>query len=366
MKLGFGLYRHDLTPQNLQFARQCGATHLVVHLVDYFKKPESVQHGQPVGDLDGWGVADNRTPWSYEMLAGIRKDIEAAGLTWEAIENFDPAHWYDILLDGPQKAQQMETLKRTIQNIGKAGIATMGYNFSIAGVAGRLSRPSARGEAEAPGMDGAEDPMITTPMRKGMVWNMIYDPDAPDEAEPTISHDELWERLAWFLQQILPIAAESGVHMALHPDDPPLPMVRNQPRLVYQHHMYQRLLDLDPSPHNGLEFCIGTLAEMSEGDIYDCIDTYTAKGVIKYIHLRNVRGRVPHYHETFIDEGDLDVERVFEILHKNQYDGLVIPDHAPSMACAAPWHAGMAFAMGYLKAMLTSTAPGGSTWKRAR
>ena len=79
--------------------------------------------------------------------------------------------------------------------------------------------------------------------------------------------------------------------------------------------------------------------------------------MVKYIHLRNVCGQVPHYHETFIDEGDLDVERVFEILHKNQYDGLVIPDHAPQMVCDAPWHAGMAFAMGYLRAMLTSTAP---------
>ena len=66
---------------------------------------------------------------------------------------------------------------------------------------------------------------------------------------------------------------------------------------------------------------------------------------------------MPHYHETFIDEGDLDVERVFEILHKNGYEGLVIPDHAPQMVCDAPWHAGMAFAMGYLKAMLIRTSP---------
>jgi mannonate dehydratase len=103
-----------------------------------------------------------------------------------------------------------------------------------------------------------------------MVWNMIYDQDAPDEDLPTISHDELWERLAWFLERIIPVAEESGVQLALHPDDPPLPVVRGQPRLVYQHHMYQRLLDLHVSDHNGLEFCVGTLAEMTEDDIYDC------------------------------------------------------------------------------------------------
>lgn len=357
MKLGFGLYRKDLTPENFRFARQCGATHMVIHLVDYFKRPESLKAGQPVDDLKGWGVADDKTLWSYEMLVGIKEEIEAAGLRWEAIENFDPAHWHDVLLDGPEKDRQMEDLKRTIQNIGRAGIPIMGYNFSIAGVAGRLSRPLARGGAEVPGMDGADAPLITTPLKKGMVWNMIYDQDAPDEDLPTISHDELWERLAWFLERIIPVAEESGVHMALHPDDPPLPVVRNQPRLVYQHDMYQRLLEVNSSAHNGLEFCVGTLAEMTEGDIYECVDTYTGMGVVKYIHLRNVCGQVPHYHETFIDEGDLDVERVFEILHKNQYDGLVIPDHAPQMVCDAPWHAGMAFAMGYLKAMLTSTAP---------
>ena len=69
-----------------------------------------------------------------------KKDIEAAGLRWEAIWNFDPAHWHDVLLDGPEKDRQTEGLKRTIQNIGRAGIPIMGYNFSIAGVAGRLSR----------------------------------------------------------------------------------------------------------------------------------------------------------------------------------------------------------------------------------
>jgi len=65
-----------------------------------------------------------------------------------------------------------------------------------------------------------------------------------------------------------------------------------------------------------------------------------------------VRGRVPSYRETFIDEGDLDVLRVLRILKENKFDGVIIPDHAPQMACSAPWHAGMAFALGYLRAAL--------------
>ena len=65
-----------------------------------------------------------------------------------------------------------------------------------------------------------------------------------------------------------------------------------------------------------------------------------------------MHGRVPHYCETFIDDGDVDIARVLSILRDCGYKGVIIPDHAPQMTCAAPWHAGTAFAMGYLKAQL--------------
>jgi mannonate dehydratase len=68
--------------------------------------------------------------------------------------------------------------------------------------------------------------------------------------------------------------------------------------------------------------------------------------------LRNVRGKAPHYQEMFIDDGDVDVPRVLETLKRNHYEGVIFPDHTPRMDCAAPWHAGMAYALGYLKASL--------------
>ncbi len=142
--------------------------------------------------------------------------------------------------------------------------------------------------------------------------------------------------------------------MAAHPDDPPLPTVRAQPRLVYQPQLYQRLIDLHASRSNALEFCVGTLAEMTEGNVYEAVDTYSRQGKIAYVHLRNVHGKVPMYQETFIDDGDVDVFKVLQILQRNNFDGVMIPDHAPQMSCAAPWHAGMAFALGYLRAALQS------------
>jgi mannonate dehydratase len=348
MKLGLGLYRHQLDQTHFQFAKQCGCSHVVVHLVDYFRSSRSNQPGdQPVGDDAGWGLAgDPNRLWEYDELMALKEEINAAGLIWEAIENFDPAHWYDVLLDGPKKQQQLENLQHIVRNVGRAGIPILGYNFSIAGVAGRIKGPFARGGAEAVGMDGAYD----RPLPNGMVWNMVYDQHAEPGIVPSATHEQLWQRLRDFLDAIMPVAEEAGVTMAAHPDDPPLSFVRGQPRLVYQPSLFQKLLDLHKSPANALEFCLGTIAEMRDGDIYQTVDQYSQQGRLAYVHFRNVRGKVPHYRESFIDDGDVDMLRVLRILHRNSYDGVLVPDHAPQMACDAPWHAGMAYALGFLQA----------------
>jgi mannonate dehydratase len=355
MKLGLGLYHHMLTPDNFAFAKQAGATHIVAHLVDYFRGSGHVgPDDQPTGTDWGWGLAgDPDQLWTVEQLKTLRLNVEASGLTLEAIENFDPAHWYDVLLDGPQRPLHIENVKTIIRRLGEAGIPIMGYNFSIAGVAGRTKGTYARGDAPSVGMEGPYD----TPMPKGMVWNMVVDPGAlkrPPIAEPAATHEQLWSRLQRFLDEVLPVAEKAGVRLALHPDDPPMPTIRGQPRLVYQPQMYQRVIDMNPSPANALEFCVGSLAEMTEGNIYDVVDHYSGQHRIGYLHLRNVRDKVPHYKETFIDDGEIDVLRVLAILRRNGFEGVIIPDHAPQMSCAAPWHAGMAFALGYLRAGMQS------------
>ena len=218
MKLGLGLYRHQLNAEHYRFAKQCGCTHLVIHLVDYFRSSRSNQPGdQPVGDDTGWGLAgDPDKLWTYEELAVIKNEINDAGLELEAIENFDPAHWHDVLLDGPKKLQQIENLKTIIRNAGKAGIPIFGYNFSIAGVAGRVKGRFARGEAEAVGMDGPLD----KPLPNGMVWNMVYDQNAAPGSVPSATSEQLWSRLKFFLDELIPVAEAAGVTLAAHPRRP--------------------------------------------------------------------------------------------------------------------------------------------------
>lgn len=351
MKLGLGLYRQMLTPDNFRFARQAGATHIVAHLTDYFRTPDSLSTASG-GEV--WGVSTNRgRPWTYEELRDLKAAINAEGLELAAIENFDPSHWYDVLLDGPEKAAQLEMLKQIIRDLGRVGIPVMGYYFSIAGVWGRTDRVTARGGAPAVGYVQAEAP-AETPIPNGTVWNMVYDPDAPPGSIPPVTYEQMRQRRADFLNALLPVAEEAGVRLAAHPDDPPLPVLRGTARLITRHADYQTLVDEFPSPANALEFCIGTLGEMIEGDIYETIDHFSREKRIGYIHFRNVRGKVPNYHEVFVDEGDIDMLRVIQILHRNAYDGVLIPDHTPQMTCAAPWHAGMAYALGWMRAAITA------------
>ncbi|CAN5826034.1 mannonate dehydratase [soil metagenome] len=352
MKLGLGLYRHMLTPEHFRFASQAGATHIVAHLTDYFSKEPRIQQSESEGP--GWGMTSGAsTPWSLDELKTLKDAVNVQGLELEALENFDPAFWYDVLLDGPKRDQQVEGIKRFIADMGKVGIPAMGYNFSIAGVWGHVVGPWARGGAESVGFHGPEGP-AESPIPRGQVWNMTYEAGAVGEVLADTSSEELWDRLERFLRDVVPVAEEAGVRLAAHPDDPPMPAVRGHARLVYKPEYYQRLLDLYPSRSNALEFCQGTIGEMvGEMDVYEAIDTYSKQDAIAYVHFRNVKGRVPKYHEVFVDEGDVDMIEALRIYHRNGYDGVIIPDHTPQMECAAPWHAGMAYALGYMRAAIT-------------
>lgn len=351
MKLGLGLYRHMLTPNNYRFARQAGATHVVAHLVDYFAESSTLPAASSSGS--DWGVTNkDKELWTVDELAILKRSIEAEGLRLAAIENIDPAYWYDILLDGPRKQQQLEGVKTIIRRLGEVGVPCLGYNFSIAGVWGHVVGSFARGGAESVGF-WEEDLPEQTPIPNGHVWNMRYSDSEADGTVPRVTAEQLWARLAEFLTEVVPVAEEVGVRLAAHPDDPPVESLRGHARLVNQPHLYQRLLDIKPSSANALEFCQGTIAEMTQGSVYEAIDQYSRQGKIAYVHFRNVRGKVPHYHEVFVDEGDVDMARAIEIYHRNGFNGVLMPDHTPRMACDAPWHAGVAYALGYMRALIT-------------
>jgi mannonate dehydratase len=347
MKLGLGFHRDRISRDNFRFARQAGCTHIVVHLV------ERQRQGLPAAaDEFCFGMTRARgVVWSFDELAAVKKLAADEGLQLEAIENIDPSFWCDILLDGARKPQQVESLKDLLRVMGRLGIPILGYNFSLAGVWGRAEKPLARGGAIVPVFQ-PDHPLRDQPLPQGQLNNIVYDPGAPAGAIAGVSREELWQRLAEFLKTLVPVAETEGVRLAAHPDDPPLLALRQTPRLLHQPEHLDRLLNLVPSPANALEFCAGTIQEMTNADVYEAADRFSRQRAIAYVHCRNVAGKAPHYREAFIDEGDMDVPRLLRILHRNGFDGVVIPDHAPQMTCDAPWHAGMAHALGYLQAVL--------------
>jgi mannonate dehydratase len=336
MKLGLGLYDGMVTADNLRFAKQLSATHIVAHLPSAKTFPST---------KEGY--------WSYEDLDRLASFVAQNGLKLEAIENFAPNLWDQILLDGPRRDEQMEKLKITIRNMGKAGISVMGYYFSIAGVWGRVRGPFARGEAESVGYIEDQAPE-QTPIPHGEVWGIQFYENAPQGNIGTVSREEMWQRLAYFLENLVPVAEEAGVRLAAHPDDPPLTELRGTGRLITHPDYYQRLLDIVPSHANGLEFCQGTITEMPDVDPIDAIRRYAPTGKICYVHFRNVVGKAPNYREVFIDEGDADMIEALRAYRAGGFDGVMIPDHTPSTTCDAPWHAGMAFALGYMRAAMNT------------
>lgn len=364
MRVGLTLSGKTLNEDGARFARQLGVEDVVVHLTDYGRNADDrAYRAGGIGPVNGDCIG---VPlWSYETMAGVVAMLGRHGLRIAALENFSPNFWSDILLGGPEKTAQMEGLKRLVRDAGRAGIPVIGYNFSIAGVWGWQLKRTARGGART-AVFAYDEIDAQRPMPDGVLWNMRYRREAAGAEPVSVDEAELWQRLEWFLDELVPVAEEAGVRLAAHPDDPPVERLRGSARLVNSHEKYDRLLALRPSRANALEFCIGSLQEMAGGDIYETTRRFARSGAIAYVHFRNVRGKVPDYTETFVDEGDVDMAEIVRILRDEAFDGVMVPDHVPELDCPAPWHAGHAYTVGYMRALVQNAAALGPSWSAER
>lgn len=338
MAFGNGLIPQGvLNDENLIYARQLGVSDIILHLPDASTLP-STSNGY----------------WTVDDLTRVKKYVAGFNLNLSAIENFPVTHWFDILLDGPKKVKQIELLKKTITNLGKAGISSMGYYFSLAGVWGRKYGPYARGGARVDAFSAEDIGDLNRPINIGEVWGMEYTSIDFEKNIGRVEKEEVWQRLEYFLVNLVPVAEEANVRLAAHPDDPPISILRDTYRILTDPLDFDRLLNIYPSYHNGLEFCQGTISYMANGNVYDAIKKYSKNGNIVYVHLRNNSGKFPNYHETFLDDGDWDILKCLKLYQENGFEGVIVPDHAPEVNCNAPFHAGFAHSIGFLKAGLLS------------
>jgi mannonate dehydratase len=153
---------------------------------------------------------------------------------------------------------------------------------------------------------------------------------------------------------VVPVAEAAGIKLALHPDDPPLPELLGQPRIMISNEALQRAIDLVPSPSNGICYCVGSLFPAGV-DLIAGIRGLVDK--IFFFHARNVRGTAAHFVETWHDNGEIDMPDVIRTLKSHGYTGTIRPDHAPSMAGEtneSPGYEmlGRLFAAGYLRGLI--------------
>ena len=138
----------------------------------------------------------------------------------------------------------------------------------------------------------------------------------------------MWNNAAYFLKAVVPVAKESNVRLALHPNDPPAPISRGSGQIMGTVAGWKKLVDIVPSPFNGITFDCGVTREMGENPVEVC-RYFMKKDCINHVHYRNVRVRKPYeqYSEVFIDEGQVDMFGVMRELVKLKYPRLMYPEH---------------------------------------
>lgn len=280
-------------------------------------------------DKKGWWAAPD-TRAVVERCAGF--GLKVAAITV-------PVAWeMSSMLGKPERDADIEKICRSIQAAGEAGIPVFQYRWSPDFYWGaQMGYQSIRGRGGA--------------TYTSFDFDLVKD-KPPIDAAGAATYDELWNRLMYFLGPVVPAARKAGVKLALHPKDPPQPVVRGMARLFTNVEQIEKFLDAVPDAASGFSFCQGTVTEMG-ADVIDAIHRIGRRGRIHHVHFRAVRGRVPRYVETFIDEGDVDMLAAMRAYKAVGYQGVFVSDHTPRLTGEiAGGKIGRTFSHGYMRALI--------------
>lgn len=278
----------------------------------------------------------NRT--DYEAtLAKIKTDFQEIGIQIAGVESH-PVAAEKIKLGVDGRDEEIENYIAAIKALSNVGIPVLCYNF-MAGLSWYRTR------VDAPGRGGA---LITD-----------FDNAAAKALGRTqwgeISEDKMWDNITYFLKAVIPVAEKAGIKMALHPDDPPLSPLRGIGRIVTSAANYRRIMNIVPSPANGVTFCQANFIAMGEN--CEALVREWGKKKIFFVHFRDIAGDREHFRETFHDEGQTDMVRMLRTYHEVGIDAPMRPDHAPTLdeeTNDRPGYAiqGKVFAIGYMKGVM--------------
>jgi mannonate dehydratase len=348
MRAGWGIT--VLTDEALTTAAQLGVRDVVIY------------GGPGAGTLPGTDQPLSKPRADYGDYLALRQRLESHGLRLVAFEGgfIHNAKYHDIAYGGPKRDQLIDELLAEIRDMGRAGVPAYGYHWMPL-LVWRTTPARIRGGAEATAFDfeevrSATDRTSCQELRKKLGWGLMTCEASPEPGR-TVSEEEMWANLAYWIKKVTPVAEEAGIRLGIHPDDPPVKALAGLPRIMRNHAAYRRLIEIYPSDFNAIEFCQGTFSEM-EDDVYEAIRYFGSRNKILYVHFRNVSGTVPKFREEFINTGYVDMHRAMRAYRDAGYKGVFIDDHCPLLTGDPKFPGNLGgyrsrvFALGYIQALI--------------
>lgn len=271
--------------------------------------------------------------WSMEKIIALKETIEAKGLKLEVIESV-PVH-EDIKLGLKSRDKYIANYCETLRNLSKVGIKVVCYNFMPV-------FDWTRSELAHQLEDGSNaliykqetvlkmDPVLGELSLPG--WDTSYTKEGMKELldqYKSVTEEDLWNNLKYFLQHVIAVADEVHIKMAIHPDDPPW-SIFGLPRIITNQENLERLINLVDSPNNGITLCTGSLGVNPTNNIPEIIRYFGKKGRIHFGHCRNVKITGEKCFEESShksSDGSLDMVEIMKAFYEVGFNGPIRPDH---------------------------------------
>ena len=267
--------------------------------------------------------------WPCEKIARLKELCDKAGLEMEVIESV-PVH-EDIKLGKPSRDRLIANYAETIRNLGKFGVKCICYNFMPVFDWFRTDLHYVQANGAVCLAYKEEDfQKLDKHNLRLPGWDESYTPEELNgllKEYEGVSHEQLFENLVYFLNGIMPACDETGINMAIHPDDPPWDIF-GLPRIVTGAESYEKMINAVPNVHNGFTFCTGSLGAGRFNDLPKMAAKYAKR--IYFAHLRQLKfvNETDFYengHQTA--ECNVDIYAIVKALEENGFSGYVRPDH---------------------------------------